>query len=173
MHVDSLKINVEKCQTIYVSAPLLFIYNDNMMKTDETLNQITPTFVIDFLQTIMQTEITNPVCRRGKKLLVSLSDHTMAQITAPQVAQDTLPPQQTEARIQNFATLQYVMQHDYGYGDEHEHDVLNKLELRNLEECRTYIEDAVGSQLNAYFTNGLIEFITTGEKFFLTVELKH
>lgn len=144
-----------------------------MQRTDETPNTIEATFVVDFLQTIMRTEITNTVHRRGNTLLINLSDHTTAHVTAPQVSRTTLPPQQTEARVQNFATLQYVMQHDYGYGAEHTQHALNRLELRNLDECRIYLEDAVGSQLNAYFTNGLIEFMTTGEKFLLTIELKH
>lgn len=144
-----------------------------MKSTDETPSKNHATFVIDFLQDIMRTEIANPVHRRGNTLLVNLSDQTIARITAPAVSQNTLPPQQTEAHVQNFATLQYVLHHNYGYGDEQEHKVLNRLTLRNFDDCRVYVEDAIGSQLNAYFTNGLIEFILTGEKFLLTMELKH
>mgnify|MGYP003571486241 CR=1 FL=1 len=140
--------------------------------THEARDSTEPTFVIDFIQSMMRTEITNPVSRRGNVLLISLSDHTMARVTAPKVARDTLPPPQTEAKIQNIATLRYVMEHDYGYGDENRGNPINKLELHNLDECRTYVEDAVGSQFNAYFTNNLIEFVTTGEKFLLSVELK-
>lgn len=128
-----------------------------------------PTFVIDFLESMMRCEITNPVSRRGKTLLVSLSDHTMARVTAPKVARDTLPPKLTEAKIQNIATLKYITQHDYGYGDEISRKELHRLELHNLDECQTYVDDAVGTQLNAYFTNGLVEFVTTGEKFMVSV----
>ena len=149
---------------------LPFLYNVSMEKTQEVHDSTHPDFVIDFLQTIMRTEISNPVSRRGKSLLISLSDHTMAMVNAPKVARETLPPTQTEAKVQNIATLRYVMQHDYGYGEEGR-TTLNKLELHNLDECRTYIEDAISSQLNAYFTNYLIEFYN-GEKFLLAVELK-
>lgn len=144
-----------------------------MKNTDETLSKNDSTFVIDFLQDIMRTEIANTFYRRGNVLLVKLADQTIARIIVPAVPRNTLPPQQNEARVQNFATIQYVMQHDYGYGAEPERKQLNKLELRNFDDCRVYIEDAIGSQLNAYFTNGLIEFIITGEKFLLTMELKH
>ena len=142
-----------------------------MNQTYETHTSANPTFVIDFLETMMRREISNPVSRRGNTLVVSLSDHTMAKVAAPKVPRDTQPPVQTEAKIQNIATLKYVMQHDYGYGDEHEHLELNRLELHNMDECRTYVEDAAQSQLNAYFTNYLIEFMN-GEKFMLSVELK-
>ena len=141
-----------------------------MNKTYEAHDSTDPTFVVDFLETMMRTEITNPVSRRGNTLVVSLSDHTMAKIAAPKVDRDTTPPVQTEAKIQNIATLRYIMQHDYGYGDENRTQ-LNRLELHNMDECRTYVEDAVQSQLNAYFTNYLIEFMN-GEKFMLSVELK-
>lgn len=140
-----------------------------MNQTHEAHTSTDPIFVIEFLEMMMRHEIANPVSRRGKTLVVSLSDHTMAKIAAPKVPRDTLPPVQTEATIQNIATLRYVMEHDYGYGDEPERTELNRLELHNLDECRTYIEDAIRSQLNAYFTNYLIEFMN-GEKFMLSVE---
>ena len=141
-----------------------------MKTTDETRDTLEPTFVIDFLQTITQTEITNPVSRHGKQLLISLSDHTMVCVTAPQVARDSQPPKQTEARIHNIATLRYVLEHDYGYGEDLKE--LRKIELHNFEECQTYLEDAVASQLNATYTNGLIDFMD-GTKFLLSIELKH
>lgn len=141
-----------------------------MEKTQEILDSTHPAFVVNFLETIMHTEVTNSVQRQGDTLMVTLSDQTVAEIKAPKVARDTLPPAQTEAKIQNIATLRYVTQHDYGYGDENRKE-LNRLELRNFDECRTYVEDAVGTQLNAYFTNYLIEFFN-GEKFMLSVELK-
>ena len=140
--------------------------------TYEAHDTLEATFVIDFLDSIMHREVSNPVSRRGNTLLVSLSDHTQARIAAPKVPRDTLPPKQTEAKIQNIATLRYVMEHDYGYGEDRRGMELNKLELHNIDECRTYVEDAVTTQLNAYFTNYLIEFITTGDKFLLSVELK-
>ena len=116
----------------------------------------------------MRKEITNPVSRRGNTLHISLSDHTMAKVAAPKVARDTQPPVQLEATIENIATLRYVMEHDYGYGDEPQRKELNRLELHNMDECRTYVVDACRSQLNAYFTNNLIEFMD-GEKFLLSV----
>ena len=140
-------------------------------QTDEADDQLADTFVIDFLQTMLHREVTNSVSRQDNTLLVSLSDKSTAMIVAPKVSNDTLPPEQPEAQIHNIATLRYVMQHDYGYGDKRERRKLNKLELHNLDECRTYVEDAIGSQLNAYFTNYLIEFMN-GEKYLLSVELK-
>ncbi|MCQ2382365.1 MAG: hypothetical protein MJ060_00785 [Clostridia bacterium] len=139
---------------------------------DELYDSMPPTFVIDFLQEIMRREITNRVRRRDNELLVSLTNHTKARITAPQVAYDTQPPQQTEARIHNIATLRYIFEHNYGYSEDFMHRTINKLKLHNLDECQTYLEDVVSSQLNAYFTNNLIEFITNGAKFLLTIELK-
>ena len=139
--------------------------------TYEVSDNLAPDFVVDFLATIMRTEITNPVQRKDDALWVELTDQTVARITAPKVARETLPPEQTEATVHNIETLRYVMQHDYGYGDENEHHAINQLTLHNLDECRTYVEDAIGSQLNAYFTNYLIEFMN-GEKYLLAVELK-
>ena len=141
-----------------------------MERTQEIQNNIAPTFVVDFLETIMQSEITNSVNRQGETLTITLTDGTVAQITAPKVDRTTLPPEQVEAKVQNIATIKYVTQHDYGYGDEDRKE-LNRLELRNMDECRTYVEDAVTSQLNAYFTNCLIEFYN-GDKFMLAVEGK-
>lgn len=141
-----------------------------MNKTQEIHKTLEHTFVVNFLESMMRREITNPVSRRGNSLVLSLTDHTMVKVTAPKVPADTLPPVQKEAKIQNIQTLRYVMQHDYGYGKE-DRTELNRLELHNLDECRTYIEDAITSQLNAYFTNYLIEFYN-GDKFMLTIELK-
>lgn len=141
-----------------------------MNKTQEIHKSLEHTFVVNFLESMMRREITNPVSRRGNSLVLSLTDHTMVKVTAPKVPADTLPPVQKEAKIQNIQTLRYVMQHDYGYGEE-DRTELNRLELHNLDECRTYIEDAITSQLNAYFTNYLIEFYN-GDKFMLTIELK-
>lgn len=141
-----------------------------MKATDETQVKIEPTFVIDFLATILKTEITNHVSRSGNTLLIELSNHTTAQITAPLVACDTQAPLQSEATIHNIETLHHVLHHDYGYGVE-DRTAINRLELRNIEECCIYIEDAISSQLNAYFTNHLIEFMS-GEKFLLAIELK-
>lgn len=141
-----------------------------MNKTQEIHKSLEHTFVVNFLESMMRREITNPVSRRGNSLVLSLTDHTMVKVTAPKVPADTLPPVQKEAKIQNIQTLRYVMQHDYGYGEE-DRTELNRLELHNLDECRTYIEDAITSQLNAYFTNYLIEFYN-GDKFMLAIELK-
>lgn len=41
----------------------------------------------------------------------------------------------------------YVLNHDFGYGREPELDVLFKLELRNLEDVKVYVLDAIS---NAY-----------------------
>ena len=139
---------------------------------DEIYAPMPPTFVIDFLQEIMQREITNRVRRHDNELLVSLTNHTKVRITAPQVAYDALPPQQTEARIHNIAAIRYIFEHDYGYSENFIYQTINKLKLHNFDECQTYLEDVVSSQLNAYFTNNLIEFITNGAKFLLTIELK-
>ncbi len=141
------------------------------LTTNEASNRMEATFVVDFLQYMLKREVSNPIIRRGNTLFVNLSDQTMVRITAPKVARDTLPPQQTEARIQNIATLRYIIDHDYGYSENYGQPI-KQIELRNYDECLTYLEDAIDTQLNAYFTNHLIEFITTGDKFLLAVELK-
>lgn len=142
-----------------------------MNKTQEIHNSTNPAFVIDFLQAIMRTEITNQVTRQDDTLYIHLTNGEIGVVKAPKVARDTLPPILKEAKIQNIATIKYVTQHDYGYGDENRTE-LDRLELRNMDECATYVDDAVATQLNAYFTNNLIEFHYTGEKFLLSVELK-
>ncbi len=139
---------------------------------DEICAPMSPTFVIDFLQAIMRREIANRIRRHENELLVSLTNHTKAKITAPQVAYDTQPRRQTEARIHNIAAIRYIFEHDYGYSEDFIHQTINRLKLHNFDECQTYVEDVVSSQLNAYFTNNLIEFITNGAKFLLTIELK-
>lgn len=141
-----------------------------MEKTQEIHHNIEPKFVVDFLETITHSEITNAVSRQGDTLSITLTDGTCAEITAPKVARDTVPPVQVEAKVENIATIRYVKEHDYGYGDENRKE-LNRLELHNMEECRTYIEDAISTQLNAYFTNNLIEFYN-GDKFMLAIAVK-
>ena len=141
-----------------------------MEKTQEIHHNIEPKFVVDFLESITHSEITNAVSRQGDTLSITLTDGTCAEITAPKVARDTVPPVQVEAKVENIATIRYVKEHDYGYGDENRKE-LNRLELHNMEECRTYIEDAISTQLNAYFTNNLIEFYN-GDKFMLAIAVK-
>ena len=141
-----------------------------MEKTQEIHHNIEPKFVVDFLETITHSEITNAVSRQGDTLFITLTDGTCAEITAPKVARDTVPPVQVEAKVENIATIRYVKEHDYGYGDENRKE-LNRLELHNMDECRTYIEDAISTQLNAYFTNNLIEFYN-GDKFMLAIAVK-
>ena len=141
-----------------------------MEKTQEIHHNIEPKFVVDFLEIITHSEITNAVSRQGDTLSITLTDGTCAEITAPKVARDTVPPVQVEAKVENIATIRYVKEHDYGYGDENRKE-LNRLELHNMEECRTYIEDAISTQLNAYFTNNLIEFYN-GDKFMLAIAVK-
>ena len=141
-----------------------------MEKTQEIHHNIEPKFVVDFLETITHSEITNAVSRQGDTLSITLTDGTCAEITAPKVARDTVPPVQVEAKVENIATIRYVKEHDYGYGDENRKE-LNRLELHNMDECRTYIEDAISTQLNAYFTNNLIEFYN-GDKFMLAIAVK-
>ena len=141
-----------------------------MEKTQEIHHNIEPKFVVDFLENITHSEITNAVSRQGDTLSITLTDGTCAEITAPKVARDTVPPVQVEAKVENIATIRYVKEHDYGYGDENRKE-LNRLELHNMEECRTYIEDAISTQLNAYFTNNLIEFYN-GDKFMLAIAVK-
>lgn len=148
-----------------------YMYNESMEQpTNEIMDSTNPKFIIDFLDSIMHGEIANPITRHGNTLTVNLADQTVAKITAPKVARDTLPPRRTEATIENIATIRYVIQHDYGYGEEPERTELKRLELRNLDDCQVYVADACRSQLNAYYTDGLIEFFN-GEKFMVAVEL--
>ena len=141
-----------------------------MNKTQEVHDSTHPSFVVEFLQSIMKSEVSNKIEPQDETLLIYLSDQTVAKITAPKVAKDTLPPAQTHAKIQNIATIRYVKEHDYGYGEDTRTE-LNRLELHNMEECLMYVEDAITTQLNAFFTNNLIEFFN-GEKFMLAIEQK-
>ena len=141
-----------------------------MQKTTQKIqDELETDFVINFLQSMMHTEISNHLSREADTLFINLSNHKTARVMAPKVPRETPPPTQIEATVHNIATLLYITHHNYGYGIPHKK--IKKLYLHNLDECRTYLEDAVTSQLNAYFTNYLIEFMN-GEKFMLSVELK-
>ncbi|MCQ2382169.1 MAG: hypothetical protein MJ054_02590, partial [Clostridia bacterium] len=105
-----------------------------MELTHEILKEMDENFVIDFFYHVISNEIKNNVKRINNVLLISLSNGSTVQISAPKVASDTLPPVQTEAEIQNIETIRYVLLHDYGYNKESECKEINKLELHNLDE---------------------------------------
>ena len=99
-----------------------------MEKTQEIHHNIEPKFVVDFLETITHSEITNAVSRQGDTLSIALTDGTCAEITAPKVARDTVPPIQVEAKVENIATIRYVKEH--GNGD-----------VKSLQELHAEIKD--------------------------------
>lgn len=58
---------------------------------------------------------------------------------------------------------EYVLLHDYGYGRE-EQLPLNKLELRNFDDCKVYIEDIISQAFVAKLHRKTLYFINNPEK---------
>ena len=52
----------------------------------------------------------------------------------------------------------YVLNHDYGYGQEEEKEELNKLKLRNVNDLNVYVDDAIINAFNATYINNVIQF---------------
>ena len=57
----------------------------------------------------------------------------------------------------------YVLKHDFGYGREEELEELYKLELRNFEDVKVYVEDVIKNAFNATYQDNIIKF-KTGDK---------
>ena len=56
------------------------------------------------------------------------------------------------------SSKEYVLNHDYGYGQEEEKVELNKLNLRNIEDLKVYVDDAIQNAFVAKYQNNIIEF---------------
>lgn len=65
---------------------------------------------------------------------------------------------------------EYVLNHQYGYGQEEEKEKLNKLTLRNIEDLLVYVNDCVIHTFNATFENSIIIFNTDNSKYRLIIE---
>lgn len=52
----------------------------------------------------------------------------------------------------------YVLEHDFGYGQECEQEQLNKLQLRNCEDLIIYLDDILNIQFAANIKNNVIYF---------------
>lgn len=63
----------------------------------------------------------------------------------------------------------YVLKHDFGYGRETELETLNKLELRNIDDLKVYVNDAL-STFNANINDNIVEFLTDNTKTKVIIE---
>lgn len=64
----------------------------------------------------------------------------------------------------------YVLNHDYGYGQEEEKEELNKLKLRNINDLKVYVEDVIINAFNATYINTVIQFNNDKSKYKIVVE---
>ena len=55
------------------------------------------------------------------------------------------------------SSKEYVLNHDYGYGQEEKVN-LDKLTLRNIEDLKVYVDDAIQNAFVAKYQNNIIEF---------------
>lgn len=55
----------------------------------------------------------------------------------------------------------YVLNHNYGYGEEVEREILTKLTLRDVVDLRDYIDDLTKTIFNAKVKNGVVKFSAT------------
>lgn len=58
----------------------------------------------------------------------------------------------------------YVLNHQFGYGQEEEKEELNKLELRNIDDLKVYVDDAVVNAFNATYKDKVLQFNTDKSK---------
>ncbi len=52
----------------------------------------------------------------------------------------------------------YVLKHDFGYGREPELEELIKLELRNFEDLKIYVDNIITTQFVATVKNNIVSF---------------
>lgn len=52
----------------------------------------------------------------------------------------------------------YVLNHNYGYGNQPEQEKLNKLQLRNVEDLKVYVHDVIDTSFVATYNKNIVEF---------------
>lgn len=57
-----------------------------------------------------------------------------------------------------MSSKDYVLNHNYGYGQAEEPVDLYKINLRNIDDLKVYIVDAIGNAFFAKYQNNVIEF---------------
>lgn len=65
----------------------------------------------------------------------------------------------------------YVLKHDYGYGQEQESKELNKLTLRNYNDLKVYLEDNLPYLYNADVVGRRVKFNDSDETFEVVIEV--
>lgn len=63
---------------------------------------------------------------------------------------------------------EHVLKHDFGYGQEE--GKIKKLRLRNLEDCKVYIEELLKATFAAKIHKNTLCFFSNGEKVVVEVE---
>ena len=64
----------------------------------------------------------------------------------------------------------YVLEHDFGYCREPELEELFKLELRNFEDLKVYVNDIITKSFVATVKNNIVHFKQDDTKILVTVE---
>ena len=64
----------------------------------------------------------------------------------------------------------YVLNHDYGYGQKEEKEELNKLKLRNVNDLNVYVDEAVINAFNATYKDKVLQFKNDKSKCKIIVE---
>lgn len=123
--------------------------------------------VTETIQAAFQMEIANQFTTKGDTLTLTLPDGGHLTIAATAVTPTAhAKPHQTTTH--DAHTYHYVHQHDFGYGND-EHQALERLLLRNMEDCRSYLDDVCHTFLDAKFHDFEITF-PDGTAYLLTVE---
>ncbi len=122
--------------------------------------------VMESIQAAFQMEIANQFTVKDDTLVLTLPDQSRLVIGANPIT----PTKHTQPNTPTAKhTYHYVHQHDFGYGNADEHQPLQRLLLRNMEDCRSYLDDVCQTLLDAAFHDFEITF-PDGSAYLLTVD---
>ena len=121
--------------------------------------------VMEVIQTAFQMEIANEMTTTTEGLVVTLADHKRVLITTTPITTGITQPHPKP----DTHTYHYIHQHDFGYGQVDEIKTVKRLTLRNIEDCRSYLDDVCESFLNATNRDFEITF-ADGTAYLITIE---
>lgn len=64
----------------------------------------------------------------------------------------------------------YVLNHNYGYGNVIEKKTINKLKLRCIDDLRVYVEDVINNAFVAICKNDIVKFEYNQQQAMLIIE---
>ena len=65
---------------------------------------------------------------------------------------------------------EYVLSHDFGYGQEKELETLKRLKLRNKDDLGVYVDDVITNAFDAKYQDNVIEFNKGKSKYKVVIE---